>query len=580
MKKLMTILLAAALALSLFGAGAAFAQESSPFAGSWKIYSMEGDMPVPHEQIAGTFMDSIAVTLGTDGRLSVNMFGEVVEDVWTDNGDGTGIFNINGYACQMTVRDGFLWVDMGAGMANSFYVFEKSDQSAEELAGSTVIDWNAVSEEYSYKPPEQEKIDSVLVGEWRFYSMEGSDPAGNVAHEALPALLDQGRDYAGVCTLSIGADGWYKISDFSGFEQNLWTCNGDNTGVIDVNGEACTLSVEDGLLALRASGGVTRYEKTAPIGTTGFHVVIPADYTEGAVTERERQDDLVAYYRSDSRLMDFDVYQFADEGRALDEYAALEAEEYGAAGIENVETNGIPLALYYSEEQYDDGVYRVANYIFDAGDDFGELSFWLDGDDAEALTAQIVGSLFKKQVQEDIHGFVVEKLPGDFIDRYSVRGDDGTLYEGEYIGFEKLEAGVEVTLSKRGMDWSIDPVDQRPSFSDAPTTPAGVYTTADGIVIDELGVELAGGRTWSFSYALHNPTDKTMYFDPSPFVLKTADGTEIKTAAPYVSADEIWANNVTRVSTTIMSPELLQLGDEISFWYDGTFLGTVTAREF
>ena len=90
MKKLMTILLAAALALSLFGAGAAFAQESSPFAGSWKIYSMEGDMPVPHEQIAGTFMDSIAVTLGTDGRLSVNMFGEVVEDVWTDNGDGTG----------------------------------------------------------------------------------------------------------------------------------------------------------------------------------------------------------------------------------------------------------------------------------------------------------------------------------------------------------------------------------------------------------------------------------------------------------------------------------------------------------
>ena len=577
MKKTITIVLMLCILLSVPAFAAA---DASPFVGNWKIYAMEGDMPVPHEQLAGTFMDSIAASLRENGTLSVNMLGEVVEDVWTDNGDGTGIFNINGYACQMSVRDGFLWIDMGAGMSNSFYVFEKSGQSAEELAGSTVIDWNAVSEEYSYKPPEQEKIDSVLVGEWRFYSMEGGDPARNVAHEALPALLDQGLDYAGVCTLSIGADGWYKISDFSGFEQNLWAYNGDNTGVIDVNGEACTLSVEDGLLALRAPGGVTLYEKTAPIGTTGFQVVIPADYAEGAVTERERQDDMVAYYRSDSRLMDFDVYQFADEGRALDEYAALEAEEYGAAGIENVEINGIPLALYYSEEQYDDGVYRVANYLFDAGDDFGELSFWMDGDDAEVLAAQIVGSLFKKQVQEDIHGFVVEKLPSDFIDRYSVRGDDGALYEGEYIGFEKLEAGAEVTLSKRGMDWSIDPVDQRPSFSDAPTTPAGVYTTADGIVIDELSVRLAGGRTWSFGYTLHNPRGETMVFDPSLFVLKTADGTEIKTAAPLVSPDEVWANNVTRTSVTIMCPELVRLGDAISFWYNGVFLETVIAQEF
>jgi hypothetical protein len=29
-----------------------------------------------------------------------------------------------------------------------------------------------------------------------------------------------------------------------------------------------------------------------------------------------------------------------------------------------------------------------------------------------------------------------------------------------------------------------------------------------------------------------------------------------------------------------MSPELVHLGDEISFWYDGAFLGTVIAEEF
>ena len=126
----------------------------------------------------------------------------------------------------------------------------------------------------------------------------------------------------------------------------------------------------------------------------------------------------------------------------------------------------------------------------------------------------------------------------------------------------------------------IELKEDRGQTDSKPEIPKGVYTTADGIVIDELSVRLAGGRIWSFGYAIHNPNDKTMYFDPSPFVLKTADGTEIKTAAPYVSADEVWANNVTRVSATIMSPELVNLGDEISFWYDGTFLGTVIAQEF
>ena len=71
-----------------------------------------------------------------------------------------------------------------------------------------------------------------------------------------------------------------------------------------------------------------------------------------------------------------------------------------------------------------------------------------------------------------------------------------------------------------------------------------------------------------------------MFFDPSLFVLKTADGTEIKTAAALVSSDEIWPNNVTRASVTIMSPELVRLGDAISFWYNGAFLETVIAQEF
>ena len=123
MKKTITIVLMLCILLSVPAFAAA---DASPFVGNWKLYAMEGDMPVPHEQLAGTFMDSIAATLRENGTLSVNMLGEVVEDVWTDNGDGTGIFNINGYACQMSVRAGFLWIDMGAGMSDSFYVLKRA----------------------------------------------------------------------------------------------------------------------------------------------------------------------------------------------------------------------------------------------------------------------------------------------------------------------------------------------------------------------------------------------------------------------------------------------------------------------
>ena len=162
-----------------------------------------------------------------------------------------------------------------------------------------------------------------------------------------------------------------------------------------------------------------------------------------------------------------------------------------------------------------------------------------------------------------------------------MRGDDGKDYEAEYFGFEDLEPGTGVTLSRWGdRDWMIELEDDWSLFDGEPDVLAGVYTTKDGLVLDELSVRLAGGRVWSFGYAVHNPNGSTMYFDPAPFVLKTADGAEINTAAPHVPADEVWAENVTRVSTTIMSPELVHLGDEISFWYDGTFLGTVTAREF
>ncbi|MBQ7587570.1 MAG: hypothetical protein IJT37_06035 [Lachnospiraceae bacterium] len=130
------------------------------------------------------------------------------------------------------------------------------------------------------------------------------------------------------------------------------------------------------------------------LGTTGFNISIPSDYYSGEVTKDDRKDDQIAYYKSDEHLMDFDVYQFGKDGMTLEEYAKKEAKEYKADGVEEVTYNGISMMLYYSQEEYDGESYRVANYIFENDDDFAELSFWLDGDDAEELVEQILFSIY------------------------------------------------------------------------------------------------------------------------------------------------------------------------------------------
>ena len=58
------------------------------------------------------------------------------------------------------------------------------------------------------------------------------------------------------------------------------------------------------------------------IGTTGYIITIPSDYYGAEVTQKERKDDMIAYYKSDEHLMDFDVYQFAKDGKTLLEYTA------------------------------------------------------------------------------------------------------------------------------------------------------------------------------------------------------------------------------------------------------------------
>lgn len=476
MKRALTLILAVCLCLCLI-APASAAYNSSPFVGNWKIYSQEGSTPMTHEELlamAEMGMDmanSMIVTFRDDGTMKINVFGETIEGTWTDNGDGTGTFGMEGEFLPMAVVNGFLMVDMGTDKT----VFEPANTSADDASigfPSLLEEYvNQIEQQVETVMPKEETIVSPLVGEWRFYSMESGDPDQNIPHAALPRLRDEGRDYAGKYTLTFMDDGWFKFCNFYGFEQNNWTDGKDGAVTVYADGKSWDCTIEDGLLVLRSGDNVMRYERTVPIGTTGYYVAVPADYVPGEVTEEDRRDDMVAYYRSDKHLMDFDIYQFAKDGRILEEYAEKEAKEFGADWIDTVVFNGVPLVFYISQEQYDGAEYRVANFLFDAGNDFGEIVFWLDGpndgEEAAELTEQILSSIFyRKPDPEDVNGMIVMKLEGEsFPDRYQVLGEDGEMYEGEYLfGFEDLEPGTAVILSWRNGKWSIELEDPWATF--------------------------------------------------------------------------------------------------------------------
>ena len=116
-----------------------------------------------------------------------------------------------------------------------------------------------------------------------------------------------------------------------------------------------------------------------------------------------------------------------------------------------------------------------------------------------------------------------------------------------------------------------------PSPSEAVPLP---YTLENGLQIDELSVTVSGVNSWNFGYALHNPTDQVQIFQPTRIVLKTAEGKTIRTAAAYLSDDEVKPGLPLRVNTRIMDGNLLHLGDEVYYFYDDVFLGVVIAREF
>jgi predicted small secreted protein len=142
--------------------------------------------------------------------------------------------------------------------------------------------------------------------------------------------------------------------------------------------------------------GETVGTKVFHLGTSVYTVVIPKSFVEGEHTEAEALDDMVAYMQSPDTLLDFDVYHFAKAGYpdSLAAFVEKEAAEYGASEVvSDGSVNGIDVAWYRAVETWNGKAYDTLTYAMADGDDYVEIAFWLDGENAEAEAQAIIETL-------------------------------------------------------------------------------------------------------------------------------------------------------------------------------------------
>ena len=231
----------------------------------------------------------------------------------------------------------------------------------------------------------EDSLDFSLTNPMNPEEKDGQENAGYEIKDGTLTVVFTDGESSETVTMQYHADDSVVVSMTDGNlvfvrEENLTT----GPSLLDMLGEALT-------------EGAAAPGKDVEIGSTGFHISIPEDYAEVELTEKDIADDMIAYYRSDSNAMDFDIYQFPTDGQSYMDYARTEAAEYGvkADDVEDWQINGIDIAKYYSTEEYDGESYPCVTWIFEAGDDFLEIAFWLDGEGAEDLADRIIFSLTK-----------------------------------------------------------------------------------------------------------------------------------------------------------------------------------------
>lgn len=178
--------------------------------------------------------------------------------------------------------------------------------------------------------------------------------------------------------------------------------NGDVVAeiVFWLDGENAVAEADAIMATLTVTGEATIDEGGTEIvlGTSNLKITTPVAYVQGEITAEDTDENQVAYYTSEETLIDFDVYQWAKvEGETAETVAAEEAAEFGAEEyFEGISDGGIVFEGYYASEEYEGQTYETLTIIAEAGDDFVELVFWIDGEniqEAELVVTSIIASL-------------------------------------------------------------------------------------------------------------------------------------------------------------------------------------------
>lgn len=164
------------------------------------------------------------------------------------------------------------------------------------------------------------------------------------------------------------------------------------------------------------------------LGASPLSIVVPNSYVEGDKTAEDVEDGLVAYYYSKNLLLDFDVYEFEKEGPdTIEAYLEEEAASFHGTDFKVEDINGFTVASYHAVEE-DAGVsYETLTYGLEADEEYLEVVFWLDGENAEELAVSFMGTLSKmdtKEVQIGETSYFIT-VPSDYM--------EGTVPDDEEI---------------------------------------------------------------------------------------------------------------------------------------------------
>ena len=220
------------------------------------------------------------------------------------------------------------------------------------------------------------------------------------SYNTLTCILDAGTQYIEVV---FWLDGLTAGAEVDAILHSLWMDEIDEPAAEEaeagdaeaIDGEIAPEPQSDGETA--GSGDADDATKLLRLGTSPFTMDVPASFTEGEVTQEDIEDDMVAYYYSPETMLDFDVYQFNKDGYPNDlaVYAQEEADGYNSVSelVTDGEINGIPAAWYRTVEAYKDTEFNTLTYILDAGDEYVEVVFWLDGENADTEADAIIRTL-------------------------------------------------------------------------------------------------------------------------------------------------------------------------------------------